>query len=114
MLLRTVNPERYENIGTILEAMASYTYHEVLPVYKEIALKTKAARDNESAEMLDIIFNTICFDMAHNLESIVTKPLITATFCKKDSGAVASTIEKNKKSIQKNLEKLIKQAAEIE
>ncbi len=114
MLLRTVKPERYENLGTILEAMAFYTYHEVLPIYKEIALKTKSARDNESADMLDIIFNTICFDMAHNLESIVTKPLITATFCKKDSGKVASTIEKNKKSIQKNLEKLVMQASEIE
>ncbi len=113
-LPRTVQPEEYENLGTLIEAMAFYTYHEVLPVYKEIALKTKAARDNESAEMLDIVFNTICFDMAHSLETLVTKPLINATFIKKDSGSVASTIEKNKSKIQKEIDKMVAEAAEIE
>jgi len=59
---RTVPTERYEAIGLLTEAMTRSTYEEVIPIYKEILLKTKYSRDNESSEMLDIIFSSICFD----------------------------------------------------
>ena len=48
--------------GSILEALAYYGYEDVLPVYYEKSLKGKNARDNESEEMLDIIFGNIFFD----------------------------------------------------
>ncbi|MBO5273282.1 MAG: hypothetical protein J6I45_01570 [Clostridia bacterium] len=111
-LLRTTTPDKYENLGILLEAMAYYTYHEVLPIYKEVALKTKAARDDESADMLDIIFSTISFDLGHSLESLVTKPIINDTFIIQDSGRVASAIEKNKKRIQTQVDDLI-EASEL-
>ncbi len=112
-LPRTVSPDDYDRIGTLLEAMAFYSYYEVLPVYKEIALKTKSTRDNESSDMLDIIFNTICFDLGHTLEHIVTKPLIAAAFLKKDSTLVASSIEANKEVIRAEIEKLLEAAKDI-
>lgn len=48
--------------GCVLEALAYYGYKDVLPEYYERALKGKGTRDDESAEMLDIIFDNIVFD----------------------------------------------------
>ncbi len=46
----------------ILEALAYYGYNDILPEYYNRALKGKSARDTESEEMLDIIFDNIEFD----------------------------------------------------
>ncbi len=48
--------------GALIEALAYYGYTDVLPEYFERALKTKSARDDESAAMLDLIFAGIEFD----------------------------------------------------
>lgn len=62
LLPKTLNQERFENIGIIMEAMTYTTYKEIVPIYKEDLIKTKYSRDAESLEMLDIMFNTITFD----------------------------------------------------
>ena len=43
--------------GLITEALAVASHKYVIPAYYDVTLKTKAARDNESSEMLDIIRN---------------------------------------------------------
>jgi len=48
--------------GCVLEALAYYGYQDVMPVYYEKTLKGKNTRDNESEEMLDLIFDNIFFD----------------------------------------------------
>lgn len=48
--------------GCLLEALAYYGWKDVLPEYYERALKGKAARDNDSEAMLDIIFNNIEYE----------------------------------------------------
>jgi len=47
--------ESVDRTGVILEAMASDSYANVLPAYYETVLKTKLARDEESAEIIDMI-----------------------------------------------------------
>ena len=47
----------------MLEALACEYASNVIPAYYEIALKTKAARDEESQGMLDIIFNNRVIDL---------------------------------------------------
>ncbi len=42
----------------ILQAIACYSQEEVIPAYYDISLEGKALRDDESAEMLDIIFKS--------------------------------------------------------
>ena len=42
-------------VGLITEALAVASYKYVIPAYYDVTLKTKAARDDESAAMLDII-----------------------------------------------------------
>ncbi|MBE6560989.1 MAG: hypothetical protein E7662_07670 [Ruminococcaceae bacterium] len=56
-----------EYTGTVLEAMASEYYRSVVPVYYEQSLKGRAARDAESADMLDIIYGHRVFDFGDTI-----------------------------------------------
>jgi len=58
----TADPER---TGIILEALTAESYYTLRPAYYETSLKTKFLRDNESEEMLDLIFDTRCYDLGH-------------------------------------------------
>lgn len=58
----TSDPER---TGMILEALTAESYYTLRPAYYEISLKTKFLRDNESEEMLDLIFNSRCYDLGN-------------------------------------------------
>lgn len=48
--------------GFVTEAMARYSYENIRPKAYDITYKAKAARDEESAEMLDIIFDNVYLD----------------------------------------------------
>jgi len=52
-----------EKTGLICEALGAYSRIPMREVYYETVLKTKLARDQETAEMLDIIFDNICVDV---------------------------------------------------
>jgi len=58
----TAEPER---TGMVLEALTAESYYTLRPAYYEVSLKTKFMRDDESGEMLDLIFNTRCYDLGH-------------------------------------------------
>ena len=49
--------------GAILEALAAESMYTLLPAYYDIALKGKYVRDEESEEMLDLIFGSKVFDL---------------------------------------------------
>lgn len=59
----TLDEKNFENVGLILEAMSRDSYESVIPTYKEIALKSKYARDEGSADMLDIVFSSATYDV---------------------------------------------------
>jgi hypothetical protein len=59
----TLSEDRYEKVGLLLEAMCRDSYTGLLPAYRETTLKTKYARDEDSAQMLDIIFPSAFFDL---------------------------------------------------
>ena len=52
-----------ERTGIILEALTGESYYTLRPAYYDISLKNKYMRDNESGEMLDLIFSTRCYDL---------------------------------------------------
>jgi len=58
----TAEPER---TGIVLEALTAESYYTLRPAYYEVSLKTKFMRDDESGEMLDLIFDTRCYDLGH-------------------------------------------------
>ena len=49
--------------GFMLEAMSAESTYTTLPAYYEVSCKNKYTYDKESAEMLDIIFNGITYDL---------------------------------------------------
>jgi hypothetical protein len=53
----------FERTGIITDALAAESLYTLKPAYYDMQLKTKFARDNESAEMLDIIFAGRKFDL---------------------------------------------------
>jgi len=57
--VNVLDPER---TGAIIEALSYYAYVYQVSAYYEVNLKTKFARDDESSEMLDIIFDGRVFD----------------------------------------------------
>ncbi len=52
-----------EELGVVIEAIAMKSREYVRPEFYETQLKYRDARDNESAEMLDLIFSTRSFDL---------------------------------------------------
>ncbi|MBE6611289.1 MAG: hypothetical protein E7632_02250 [Ruminococcaceae bacterium] len=54
-----------EKAGAILNALSCFGYYDVRPEYFERALQGKAARDEDSAEMLEIIFDNVSDDFTH-------------------------------------------------
>lgn len=60
---KTLAQTAFEPVGLILEALTRDSEESVVPVYKEILLKSKYARDQGSADMLDIIFASAVYDI---------------------------------------------------
>lgn len=58
-----LSEERMDNVGIILDALARDSQENLVPTYREVVLKTKYTRDEDSAEMLDIIFNSAVYDL---------------------------------------------------
>jgi ABC-type glycerol-3-phosphate transport system substrate-binding protein len=52
-----------ERTSIILEALAAESRYTLQPAYYDIALQRKYVRDEESSEMLDIIFNSRVYDI---------------------------------------------------
>ena len=54
-----------ERTGAIIEALCAYGSRDVLPAFYDVSLKTKYARDNESEEMMDLIKDSIIYDIGY-------------------------------------------------
>ena len=58
----TVTGDRLDQMSAVLEAMGSASYRIIKPAYYELTLRTKLAKDPQSAEMMDTIINGIVID----------------------------------------------------
>ena len=54
-----------DECGLILEVLAAESYKLVVPAYYDVALKVKRTRDEESAEMLDIIRDSLWMNFGY-------------------------------------------------
>lgn len=77
-----------EDIGTIVSALSEESRKYVTPAYYDVQLKYRDTRDDESGEMLDLIFGTRTFDVgvAYNWGGILGKYM-------EESSAVTSRFE---------------------
>ncbi|MBE6711476.1 MAG: hypothetical protein E7579_10205 [Ruminococcaceae bacterium] len=95
-----------EATGYFIEAISSESRYVVLPEYYEINLKGKVARDQESAEMLDLIFANRIYDLGQIYDpGNFSNTIIYMTMT--NDRDVASKWAKNEKAINKMLDKMI-------
>ncbi|MCL2813249.1 MAG: hypothetical protein FWD23_01470 [Oscillospiraceae bacterium] len=92
--------------GVMLEALNSLSAKTIIPAYYEIALKSKYARDDDSAEMLDLIFNTLVVDIGDTTLCDKIRDAFMASMFEKNDRNLASKIESTETIIQKFIEKI--------
>ena len=63
MMAVPITCREVDSTSLVLEVMACESMYILTPAYYELQLKTKSARDDESAGMLDIIFASKTFDI---------------------------------------------------
>ena len=82
----------------MIEALACGGKNFVTPAYYEVALKSRAAKDDGSEEMLDLIFGNVVYDLGsmYNFGGID----IFGDLISNNSTAVASTLEAIKPNVQ--------------
>ena len=96
----------FERTGIITNALAAESMNTLIPVYYDIQLKTKIARDEESSEMLDIIFSGRKFDLGlmYNWGGISDKFLESM---QKNSSNIVSVLESIEGRIISEMQKTI-------
>ncbi len=88
--ITTVDKER---TSAVLEALASSSAQTVEPAYYDITLKKQAARDNDSSEMLDIIFQNRVFDLGDTVWCDVLRDGVFESMFMNEDRALASKLE---------------------
>lgn len=91
--------------GAILEYMSYYSTDTILKAYYDITLQRKVSRDNDSAEMLDLIFSSVTTDIALAMEFGGIRPQLVSMINSGDN-TIASSIASIKVSIQNELNTL--------
>ena len=94
----------------LLEALAYYGYSDIWPEYFERALKGKNARDNESAEILEMIFDNIYFDFTQIYSYVFGNqkaPSMLMRMTIKDDKDIASAYAADEEIYKSTMEKLL-------
>ena len=108
MLFVPITTKDAELTSKVMEALAYYTSELVVPKYYEVALKDKYARDNDIAEMLDIIRDGASFDFLFLYGTTLTKaPNNYFRFYTTNTANVASDFAALENSFLASLESLV-------
>ncbi|MCL1859617.1 MAG: hypothetical protein FWF92_10350 [Oscillospiraceae bacterium] len=100
--------QNIEMAGIITEALCAESYKKVIPAFYEVALKSKYSRDDESAEMIDIIRSGLTFDFGKiYVTELAYSMNILRDLMSNKKHEFVSTFEKAEKSYNKALDKLL-------
>ena len=103
-----------EKTALLTEAYEMFAHTTILPAYYDYTLTLRAARDNESGEMLELIFANRNLDVAlaynstTNLQGTLQSAVTASSF------TFASTEAKSKKALVKAVEKVIETITGLE
>ena len=98
--------------GYFIEALASESHYTVIPEYYNVNLQGKISRDEESREMLDLIFANRHYDLGEIYDpGNIANTLIYMTMNTKRD--IASTWASNEKTINRQLEKLLEKFGDM-
>lgn len=105
--------------GMVCELLAFESQTTTMPAYYDILLTGKFARDEETVEMLDIIYSNIVYDYGMNYCGFTGGfnqlfYMIPQLIAQKKSTDLASLYAKNEKQAQKALDDLVEKMALLE
>ncbi|MCL2772268.1 MAG: extracellular solute-binding protein [Oscillospiraceae bacterium] len=95
-----------ERTGILTDALCAESHYTLIPAYYDVQLKTKLARDDDSGEMLDLIFSTRRFELSliygwGSLSDIFTNAM------KNNTADITSSLEKAASKVQTAIQKTI-------
>jgi ABC-type sugar transport system, periplasmic component len=109
-----VSASDYKFSGAMLDGLSAESKNTVVPAFYDTKLMTKVTRDNDSAEMLDIIRKDMTYDFGYvhsmSLDYIFS---MFGDMIGTKNNTFASTYEKKAKSLNKLLETLLKNYAKV-
>ena len=114
VLPKTLAGDDLHKAAVLLNAFAYYSYLESVPAYIEQVLMTKVARNEDSSEMLRIVFDSSFYDLGTGIWSGDTKNKFTGGIFAPKTDDTASLCAKIEKVINKQLEKFTNSVLEME
>lgn len=104
MIPKTVT--NLDRTGIIIEALSAESYYTLTPAYYDISLKTKYSRDEQSSEMLDLIFASRIYDLGNIFDwgGVFSLP---GTLTENSKSDFASAYAKLEKAATKAMDKTI-------
>ena len=107
VLALPINTIDIERSGIIVEALSADSRNYVVPAYYDISLTMKDARDEESKEMLDILFDGRVYDIGYIYDSGMY--WLMGNLLQQKRTNFASEYEKNEAKYQKHYDKITAQ-----
>ena len=90
-----------------MEAISCESYNSVIPVYYEIALKTKYSRDDQSGKILDMLMRNRVYDWGDTFFNTVIRDGFVFKAFNNGKSVSASDVEKNQKKVDGTIEKVV-------
>ena len=108
-----VTNDNLEYTGILLEEMSYRGYTELLPALYDTVLTGKCARDDDSVEMLDIIFNNKFYDIGMIFDFGGVRTELRSHFDKLDDNLV-SGFESIRPKVEANIQSLLEAVENID
>ncbi len=110
----TVSADRLSMVGTLTNAMCAYGYDYIRPAVFENVIQLKGARDEASAEIIDMIFDNITFDFTFTLPFTSLRSVIS-NYCFNSDGSagIASSYAAYSASISSEIDAIMENYAEL-
>lgn len=96
-----------ELVGAVMEYANYRAKANITPAYYDITLKGKVSRDVESVEMLDLILDNRVVDLGDTLFCASVRDGFFTSMYRSDNRDLASVLQKNEKSLQKEIDDMI-------
>ena len=94
--------------GMITEALAAESYRVLMPAYYEVVLKTRYVSDSQSSRMIDIMYDTVVFDIGFTYNSTLQYfNAIRSAISSGTLGGAASTLRSAIPAAKRNLDNFV-------
>ncbi len=93
--------------GSVLETLHWLSWRDVMPAYYEVTLKQKVSRDNVSAQMLDLIMDSIYYDLGMTMFCEQVKDGIFTSLFGANNVNYVSKVTGSMKVLQKTIDKAL-------